>query len=116
MANIRIIEPKAISFATTIAVPVPKSILIPVNKDIYHWEDTLIGLRDIATNDNDKRDFDRCRATIKWAYSCNASLEKVSNSTDAYGKTVEFTFAFASLENLNKFLNSLRVNISGATM
>lgn len=116
MARIRIIEPKAVSFATTIAVPMHKGILIPANKDIYHWEKTFIGLRDTATNATDKRDFDRCRATIKWAYSCNASLEKVTNSADAYGKTVEFTFAFATIENLNEFVNNLRVNVGGATI
>lgn len=116
MAKIHIIEPKAKSFATTIAVPMHKSIVIFANKDIYHWENTFMGLRDTALNDTDKRDFDRCRATIKWAYSCNASLEKVTNSADAYGKTVEFTFAFSSFENFNEFVNNLRANVNGAMM
>ena len=117
MAKINIIEPKAKSFATTIAVPMHKSIGIVIfANNIYHWENTLMGLRDTALNDTDKRDYDRCRATIKWAYTCNASLEKVTNSADDYGKTVEFTFAFSSLENLNEFVNNLRANVSGAMM
>ena len=116
MAKIHIIEPIAMSFATTIVVPIHKGILIPVNKDLYHLENTFMGLRDTALNDTDKRDYDRCRATIKWAYTCNASLEKVINSADAYGKTVEFTFAFSNLENLNEFVNNLHENVSGAMM
>jgi len=116
MAKIRIIEPKAVSFATTIAVPMHKSILIFANQDIVQWENTFIHCRDNAVNDADKRAFDRCRATIKWAHCCNASLEKVTNANDAYGKTVEFTFAFARLEYLSEFVNHLRVNVGDATM
>lgn len=116
MAKIRIIEPKAMSFATTIAVPMHRSIFIPATKEISQWENIFIGFRDTATNDIDKRDFDRCRATIKWASCCDASLEKVSNFADAYGKNVEFTFAFASIDRLNEFVNNLRPNVNGATM
>lgn len=116
MAKIHIIEPKAKDFATTIAVPMHESIVTFANKDIYHWEDIFIGLRDNALNDTDKRDYDRCRATIKWAYTCNASLKKVTNSADDYGTTIEFTFSFFSLEDLNEFVNNLCANVSGSIM
>lgn len=116
MAKIRIVEPKATSFATIIAVPMHRSIFIPATKDISQWENIFISLRDASTNDIDKRDLDRCRATIKWASCCDASLEKVSNFADAYGKNIEFAFAFASLDMLNEFVNNLRANVNGATM
>lgn len=116
MTRIHIIEPKVVSFTTTITVPTHKCILIPGNNDIYHWETTFIHLRDNAINDTEKSNWDRCRATLKWAYCCNASLEKISNSKDAYGRTIEFTFAFTQIDQLIEFVNKLRMNVSSAMM
>ena len=46
MAKIRIIEPKAVSYSITIAVPMSKPIVVFANKDIFHWEESFINLRD----------------------------------------------------------------------
>lgn len=116
MARIRIIEPKAVSYSITIAVPMSKPIVVFANKDIYNWETSFINLRDKTEVITEKKDYDRCRATLKWAATCGASLVKVANCDDAFGKTVEFTFAFADLDAMCDFNKNLKTSVAGSMM
>ena len=116
MAKIRIIEPKAVSYSITIAVPMSKPIVVFANKDIFHWEESFINLRDKAVVTAEKKDYDRCRATLKWASTCGASLVKVANCADAFGKTIEFTFAFADLAAMCDFDKNLKTSVAGSMM
>ena len=113
---------KAVDFQVTVYVPMSKG--VPqishiATYDIHRWEDHFISLRNTAHHDTYQRDYDRCRATIKWSYTCNASLKKFIHVThhSAYDEDfVEFRFAFTNLENLSEFVNNLSVNVSGAMM
>ena len=95
-----------------IEVPMHKSIIIFTDHTINQWETTFINLRDNEKNVNYKRNYDRCRALLKYAYSFWAELDNISNKS---GKLV-FTFKFHSIEGLTNFEKDLYRAVNGATM
>jgi len=117
MAKLKIVAPKITSLSVTIAVPMHKSIITCTSKDISQLEDAFICLgRSSHDNDVDRKDFERCCTILKHASSCNASLEKVMNSVDAYGKSLKFTFTFAKFEDLHRFIEKQNNTTSDTTM
>lgn len=117
MAKIRIIEPKAVSYSITIEVPImTKPILVLATKNISYWENSFINLRDKTVVTAEKKDYDRCRATLKWASTCGASLVKVANCTDEFGKKIQFTFAFINLVDMCDFAQNLKSSVADSMM
>lgn len=117
--EIKIYEPKAEVISVTVSVPmhVQVSPLLMNEKDIDRCEKAFIRLRDQQTKSIEKkRDYDRCRATIKWAKACSASIEKVTACKQRDSYYVKFVFSFISMEAVNEFYEGLRENVRSATM
>lgn len=111
MVTNRIMEPTITSFSISIKIPASRSIRIIQNTDICLWEKAFESWRRFAETSTIKNDYDRCRATLKWAIECNAVLDKITNGIDANGKTIEFTFSFRDINSLMRFVNFLEVNV-----
>lgn len=107
---------KATFFTTTIEVPVKVLILSNTlkNLDIFELEHHFARLahtqqpNNYFRGSNIQSDYEKCRIAMKWAYSCNASLENYSNSIDADGKkVVKFSFGFTDINSMLNFLRDL---------
>lgn len=105
-------EPIAISFGISIAVPIHDTPLFFKDREaqhnIYKCEEYFITKRENADDPVEKKNFDRCRATLQWASACGASL--VNADTSLY-HTVDFSFKFDSLETMLKFNSELQARI-----
>lgn len=112
MSGIRFLDPRAVSSSITISVPIYKPICIFANIDIHQWENIFIKLRDDTNEIEWKRDYDRCRATIKWAYTCGATLENVANLVDVDEYNVAFTFAFTHFKDMCEFYYNLTDSVN----
>lgn len=103
-------------FTATLSVPVTKPVMIYANMDIAFQEERFIEYRDKAFIHDAKVCFDRCRALLKWAETCNATLENIQNVHERRFDTLEFTFSFTDYDSLHGFMTDLYVNVNGATM
>lgn len=109
MANTQV---KATNFSVTIEAPMHKPLVTFKESDIHQLEDTFAYFRDLEQNIVYKRNYDRCRAILKYANSCWGNLENISNADDA----IEFIFTFDSIEGLTAFEKDLQKCVEGATM
>ena len=100
------------SFSTTIEAPMHKPLVLFKGRDELQWEAIFINLRDNEPNLDYRRNYDRCRAILKYAYSCWGTLKDVSNGRNV----VSFTFVFDSIEGLTAFDKDLQKAVEGATM
>ena len=105
-------ELKVTSFTITIEAPMHKPLVLFKGRDTHQWEEIFINLRDNEKHYAYKRNYDRCRALLKFAYSCWGSLKEVSNGRDV----IIFTFEFDSIEGLSIFEKELQKAVEGATM
>lgn len=114
----RHMEPWVASVGTTIQIPLIKKVDMRETTrmdDIAYWEAFFITQRDQAKKVDEKRQLDRCRATLKYAQSCNAYLKKIFQSVDVNEKSfVEFTFIFNFKEECDEFLNNLVETVENA--
>lgn len=108
--SINVLEPT--SFAITIEASMHKPLVLFKDRDIHQWETIFINLRDKEKHYAYKRNYDRCRALLKFAYSCWGSLKEVSNGRDV----IIFTFEFDSIEGLSTFEKEFKKAVEGATM
>ena len=109
--------PIATMFATNVNVPVE---VIQIEgkfnscKDISEIESRFTELTNNAPEKSlEKRDYDLCRATIKWANTCNAYLESISMHIGDK-RAVCFMLFFADLDDMVDFVNNLSTNVSSA--
>lgn len=113
MARTKITEPISISFGISIAVPIHNTSLFFKDREakynIYKCEEYFITEREKADDLVEKKNFDRCRATLQWASACGASL--VDAKTSLLYDTVDFSFQFDSLETMLKFNSELQARI-----
>ena len=116
MAKIRIYEPQAISYGITIAVPITKPIVDSNVKNISYWENFFSRMRDNVDMSNRKMEYDRCRALLKWASTCNASLVIVKNSNDESGQNINFTFSFDNLDTMLDFSKNFKTEMNGSIL
>lgn len=102
----------ATSFSATIEAPMHKPLVLFKGRDKHQWEAIFISLRDNEPDIDYRRNYDRCCAILKYAYSCWGDLKDVSNGRN----TVSFTFVFDSIECLTVFEKDLQKAVEGATM
>lgn len=103
---------KIISATVTIEAPMHRPVILFKGRDIHQWEAIFIGLRDNEQSIAYKRNYDRCRALLKYAYSCWGDLKEVSNGNGS----IIFTFKFDSIDGLKTFEKDLQKAVEGATM
>jgi len=117
MSRIRSLEPSPLYFTTTVAVPITKPISLNITGlTIKKLEENFIKLRDNASSYYEKCGYNRCRATLKWAASCNGSLKEIANSTDLDWTIIQFTFSFSTLTELIEFTNNLKEHVRSSVM
>ena len=105
---------KITSATVTIEAPMHSPVELFKGRDIHQWEAIFIGLRDNEKNIAYKRNYDRCRALLKYAYSLWGDLKEVSNGQGS----IIFTFKFDGLDELYVFEKDLpkAMEVEGVTM
>lgn len=83
---------------------------IPAN--IYEAENTFIRLRDKSLLQKTKQSYDCCRALLKWASTCGASLAEVKKGTKHY----YFHLQFLDTASLKDFINNVEQAVQDSTM
>ena len=108
----KITEPTAISFGITIAVPIHNTPLFfkerEAQQNIYKCEEYFITKRENADDPVEKKNFDRCRATLQWASASGASLVHADSSLY---HTVDFSFNFDNFDAMLKFKEEFSTRI-----
>jgi len=74
--------------------------------------------RDYAKTEEEKRMYDRCRATVKWASTCGATLLGVCNHViiAREGSFLRFDLLFDDKYFFDEFEDNLAVNVKNAVM
>lgn len=101
---------KITSATVTVEAPMHCSIELLTGRDIHHWKNFFINLRDNESNISYKKNYERCRALLCYAYSFWGELIKVSNEKGS----VAFTFQFDSLDRLEPFEKDLQESVESA--
>lgn len=115
--SITIYEPKVEEFLVTVGIPMHMPIKLNQTNNIDGCEEDFIKMRDKwAKTEIKQRDYDRCRATIKWAKSCSASLKKVFPYKQKDKNYVKFRFAFGSMDAVNEFYDGLTKNVRSSIL
>lgn len=81
-----------------------------VTRTTSEWKDFFKELGSNAKDELEKREYDRCRAAIKWAYTCNGLVYSLNNSYDK-GMHIAIVFSFESYEDLEHFMKHLNANV-----
>lgn len=103
-------------FTATLSVPVTKPVVIYADMSITFQQERFIEYRDKAFIHDAKICFDRCRALLKWAETCNAELNSIKNVHTRRFDSLEFTFSFTGYDDMSAFMKDLYVSVNGATM
>ncbi len=103
---------KITSATVTVEAPMHRPLILFRGRDICHWENIFISLRDNEQNIDYKRNYDRCRALLKYAYSCWGDLMEISNGDG----NVIFIFKFDSVSAVKAFEKNFCKDVEGATM
>ena len=107
---------KVKSFTVTVEVPMHRRlILVSIYKsrnNIQQWEDIFRSLRDDEEVYECKRNYDICRALLKYAYAESGELNELSNGKNC----LIFTLNFDKIEALNTFVKNLNRAVEGATI
>ena len=103
---------KITSATVTIEAPIHRPVVLFKRRDIFQWEGIFVLHRDNERNIAYKRNYDRCRALLNYAYSCGGDLKEVSNGNGS----IIFTFKFDSIDALETFEKDLQKAVEGATM
>lgn len=85
---------------------------------LWAAERHFIVQRDYAKTEEDKRMYDTCRATVKWASTCGATLIGVCNHViiAREGSFLRFDLLFNDRYFFDEFEDNLVVNVKGAVM
>lgn len=113
MAYFKKIVPKVEEYILVVSIPLETPIsLIVRNQTIHEAENSFISKRDKEADHKKKVEFDRARALLKWAASCNAKLLEMHNAD----RKLKFSFGFPSMEAVIEFYENLIPCVDGSTM
>lgn len=116
MGRIRIIEAKVVSRNAKVMVPVRKSVMLIQSENI-DWEEFFIKKRDAAKDYSLQKEFDLCRAVIKWAETCGGKINYCKNATDSYNQPViEFEICFSDKDSYNRFDEDFDICVKSSAM
>ena len=104
--------PEVVSYIAKVAIPMSNPFVTGGVKTLYEGEHFFMQMRDLESKHDRQVEFDRARALMKWAYSCNGELHGMRQSDGIMYTYVEFR----DLESMREFTGSIKVNVNGATM
>ena len=111
-------RPIATDFKVTIEVPVNKLSIDPnafANLGTYDSEMILANMANETQDRSLKADCKTLQVILRWASSCEGTLEIIENSsTLSGGKAVNMTFRFGAMMYLFGFVRDLRLLTSAA--
>lgn len=103
-------------FTAKLSVPVTKPVVIYADMSIDFQQKRFSEYRDNSFIHDAKICFDRCRALLKWAETCNAKLDNIRNAHIRRFDALEFTFSFTGYDDLQAFMKDLYESVNEATM
>lgn len=116
MGRIRIIEPKVVCRIAKVMVPVRKPLML-IQSNNNEWEEFFIKKREAAKDYSLKKEFDTCRAVIKWAETCGGKINYCENAKDSYKQPViEFEITFSDRDSYNRFDENFDICVRGSVM
>ena len=112
MSDIKILSPVVEQYALTVSIPMQTVIIFPKEQNIYEAEASFVAKRDRENDHAKKVEFDRARALLKYAYTCNAVL----NGIWYKDQKLKITLVFYTLESLIDFRDTMGSAVSSSTM
>jgi len=84
-----------------------------VTRTTSGWGDFFKELATDVKDESMKHEYERCRAAIKWAATCNGSVYSVNNSYGiGYdGMHIAIVFSFESYDDSTHFVKHLHTNV-----
>lgn len=104
--------PQIVGYIAKVAIPMKAPFVTGGAKTLEEGEKFFMTMRDCESNHDRQVEFDRARALMKWAYSCNGNLHGMRQHDGLMYTYVEFYSHHAFKE----FMESLYINVDGATM
>ena len=114
MAKLRVIPSIAVEvFSITVSIPMDVRTMIGQYDDVHAAEAAFASKYEKAKRPDHKANFDRARALMKWAGSCNAKLAGMKQQK-ADGR-LHVTLEFSDKGDMDEFHKYLSSNVDGAT-
>lgn len=114
MAKLRVIPSIAVEdFAITVSIPMDSRTMIVQYDDIHVAEAKFASKCETAKKPGDKVNFDKARALMKWAGSCNAKLAGMKRQNE--DGRLHVTLEFSDKGDMDEFHKYLSSNVDGAT-
>lgn len=92
---------------SSVEVPIHVAALLK-KSNIYECQEWFENKRDEAKDDQEKKNYDKCGAVLKWAATCGGSLDKVSNNMKE--KKIIFEFGFSEMQAKEYFEEKLEAH------
>lgn len=104
--------PAVKSYIIKVSIPMKAPFVTGDYHNLSEAERFYITMRDCESNHDRKVEFDRARALMKWAYTCNGELHGVRQYDGEMFVFVEFV----KKSSMKEFIKYLVLNVEGATM
>ena len=104
--------PAVESYIIKVSIPMSNPFVTGGVRTLYEGEKFFTMERQSESNHDRKVEFDRARALMKWAYTCNGELHGVRQYDGEMFVFVEFV----NKSSMKEFIKYLVLNVEGATM
>ena len=113
MTKLRIIPSIVVEeFLLTISIPMDARKMIVQYENIHAAEAAFASKYETAKKPGDKVNFERARALMKWAGTCNAKLVEMKRQKAG---RMDVTLEFKDKRDMDEFHKYLKSNVDGAT-
>ena len=108
MADIRFMEAKGGVISARVNVNLLNSTFLPQHifefqNEIYNAEEIVKSLNASAKTENERKDYLRCVAVLKWGKTCHGSVKNITLENDKEGKHMQIEFIFYDVNFLIEF-------------
>lgn len=111
MSGVKVLSPVVERYALVVSIPMQRTMLI-MKDNIAEAEEYFCLKRDKATEHEEKVEFDRARALLKYAASCGGELEELRYKDSK----LKVMLSFDSEDQMYGFKNSMATAVAVASL
>ena len=97
------------NFTVTVEIRMARTVLL-FKPDRDNWQEYFIKLRDGTADDELNKNYDECRALVKWAETARGTIREVKSEK----RMVSFIVSFDRIEDLEDFTDNFYICVEGA--
>lgn len=121
MATIMVMEAKGGGILAKVNVNFLNSTFLPQHifefqNDIYNAEEIVKSLNASAKTENERKDYLRCVAVLKWGKTCHGSVKNITMENDKEGKHMQIEFIFYDVNFLIAFNKDFDFFVENSTI